>query len=369
MTTISYTLLIDSLPADASLLEAIQEIEVEEHINLAAMLRLRFAVGMSQDGSGWQIIDDDTFSRLKPISLLMTVGTGLPETLIDAYVIETKADFSNEPGQSTFEVVAMDATVLMNLEEKVRAWPDMADGDIAETIFGEHGFMSDVDSTQLVRQERDLTTMQRGTDIQFLRRLARRNGFECYVETNSLTMLTEGHFHAPRLDESPSGTLTVNMGAETNVDNLNARYDMLRPTTVDVAGVAIGSQDDQNATIDAPSHSQLGQDSALDADQQRVRLLNDTGLAETGELQSYAQAVVDESAWAISAQGELDTATFGLILRTRRPVLVRGAGQHFSGTYYVERVQHLISGDNFKQHFTLRRNATGLEGIELFGLI
>jgi hypothetical protein len=89
-------------------------------------------------------------------------------------------------------------------------------------------------------------------------------------------------------------------------------------------------------------------------------------LFETGELQTYAQAMVDRSAWAITAEGDLDTSAYGSMLRARRPVLVRGLGQRFSGAYYVERVQHLLNGDTYSQHCSLRRNATGLQGTEAF---
>ncbi len=200
-TGVSYTLLVDGAPADADLLAAVQQIEVEEHTDLAGMIRLQLAVGVSQDGAGWNVVDDDAFERLTRLSLLVTAGTGLPEPLIDAYVIETSIQF-DQPGRSTLEVVAMDATVLMSLEEKIRPWPNMADSDIAVMIFTEYGFLFDVANTQPVRQELDRTTIQRGTDIQFLRRLAARNGFECYVQAGTMAAFTEAHFHPPRLDQN-----------------------------------------------------------------------------------------------------------------------------------------------------------------------
>jgi phage protein D len=368
MPAISYTLLIDGAPADSDLLAAVQQIEVEEHADLAAMLRLRLAVAVREDGSGWDVVDDDTFSRLARLSLLTTVGSGTPEPLIEAYVIETRLDASNRPGESTFEVVAMDGTVLMNLEEKVRPWPNMADSDIASVIFGEYGLLPDVESTSPTRQELDLTVIQRSTDIQFLRRLAGRNGYECYVELNQLTIMAEGHFHAPRLDGTPQGTLTVNMGAATNVNRMTVRLDTIKPAVADVADLEIGSQSDQTASIGSVSLTELGSSSLLGGSQQRRVRIGPSNLFETGELQTYAQAVVNRSAWAVTAEGDLDATAYGSVLRARRPVLVRGLGQRFSGTYYVERVQHLLDDHNYTQHFSLRRNATGLQGSEAFSL-
>jgi phage protein D len=359
-------LLINGVPADPDLLAAIQQIEVEDHADMADMLRLRVAIGVSECGRSWTVLDDDLFRRLANVRIMVTVGSSLAEPLIDAYVIETNASFANQPGQSVLNVVAMDPTVLMNLEEKVRPWPNMADSDIATTIFGEYGFTPQVEQTQPPRQEVDYTTVQRGTDIQFLRRLAERNGYECYVEMNPLTGVIEGHFHPPRLEQRPQGVLSVNMGEATNVNSFNARYDMLRPTTAQVTGLDIETQSEQPAQAESLALAGLGREPALPGDRPRRVLLSQMGLAQTGELQSYAQAVVDRSAWAITADGELHTVAYGGILRAKRPVLVRGAGRQFSGTYYVEKVLHTFTGDGYTQRFTLRRNALGLTGQERF---
>ncbi len=254
----------------------------------------------------------------------------------------------------------------MNLDEKVRPWPNMADSDIATVVFGEYGFSVDVKQTQPPRQEVDYTTMQRGTDIQFLQQLAERNGYECYVEINPRIGRVEGHFHPPRLEQMPQGVLSVNMGQATNVNSFNARYDMLRPTTAQVTGLDIETQSDQPAQVQSLGLMEQGSKPALNGDRPRRVLLSRTSLAQTGELQTYAQAVVDRSAWAITADGELHTVAYGGILRAKRPVNVRGAGRQFSGIYYVEKVLHTFTGDGYTQRFTLRRNALGLTGRESF---
>src|SRR5215212_3966607 len=184
MPAVSFTLLIDDAPASPELLDVLQQIEVEDHAQMADMLRVSLAVGVRENGSGWNVLDDGLFKRLTNIKVKVKVGSGSDEPLIDAFVIETNADFSNEPGRSMLRAVAMDPTVLMNLEEKVRPWPDMADSAIASAIYGEYGFEVEVEQTQPSRQEVNHTTIQRGTDIQFLRQLAERNGYECYVETD-----------------------------------------------------------------------------------------------------------------------------------------------------------------------------------------
>jgi phage protein D len=368
MPALTYSMTIDGVPASEELLAAIGQIEVEDHAGMADMLRLRVGMGVKDGCAGWSFVDDGVFERLANIRIAVAVGSARAETLINAYVIETNASFANQPGGSTLNVVAMDPTVLMNLEEKVKAWPNMADSDVANAIFSSpaYKFAAIVDATRWRRQENDQTLMQRGTDIAFLQTLARRNGFEVYVETNVRTGLVEGHFHAPRLDLPPQGVLSVNMRDATNVNSFNASFDMLRPASAQATNLDVDSRERQQAQVAGSRMKTLGRETALAAERQRRVLPSGTGLTRTGELQAYTQALADQSALAITANGELNTVAYGGLLRAKRPILVRGAGQQFSGTYYVEMVQHILTPDSYKQNFTLRRNALGLSGSEPF---
>jgi phage protein D len=362
---VAYKLLLDGQPPDPELLAAIEQIEVEDHADLADMLRLRVAVSVTEDGAGWTTLDDGPFTRLAKVRVDALVGSST-EALIEAHVIETSAELSNEPGKSFLSVVAMDPTVLMTLEEKVKPWPNMADSDIATSIFGDHGFTPDVEATQPSRDEAKQTTIQRGSDIQFLKQLATRNGYECFVELDPAGGTVKGHFHPPRVEETSQGVLSVNLGDATNVNSFSARFDMLRPVTAQVTGLEIDDQSDQPAQIDSAALKGLGSKPAGSADKPRKVLLADTGLAQSGELQTYAQAVVDRSSFAISADGDLNTVAYGGVLRAKRPVLVRGAGRQFSGSYYVDRVLHTFTPQGYTQRFSLRRNGLGLTGQESF---
>lgn len=367
MPAITYTLLIDGVPAPQDLLQAIKQIEVEDHANMADMVRLSVVIGIKDGCSGWSFVDDNIFQRLTKLQIKLAVGSGLAETLINAYVIETNANFANQPGSSILQVVAMDPTVLMNLQEVVKPWPNRSDSEVAREIFTapEYGFTPIVDSTNWRHQENEQTLMQRGTDIQFLQELARRNGFEIYVETNGPTGAVEGHFHAPRLDLPPQGVLSVNMREATNVNSFNARFDMLRPATVQASNIDVETRETQQSQIGRSRTTVLGRETTLTNQRPRLILPAQTGLARTGQQQPYAQAIADESALAITADGELNTVAYGGVIRAKRTISVRGAGP-YNGVYYVERVHHVLTPESYKQSFTLRRNALGLSGRENF---
>lgn len=362
-TAITHQLTVGGSPATPDLLGAIQQIELEDHSEMADMLRLRIACAVKAGGSAWTVVDDDLFDRLTNVKLSVTVGSGSAVPLINGYVIENDIEFSNNPTGSTFSVVVMDPTVLMHLEERVKAWPNLADSDIATAIFSssEYGFTPVVKATGYTPHEDDHTKMQRGTDIQFLQQLADANGYECYLDLNDSTGAVEGHFHPPQTDDNPEVTLSVNMGPATNVNRFRARYDMLAPTTAAATVLDYEQKSKEPGQADSTSQTVLGSDQSTGADRPRKVLLSGLGMGLSAEVQRYSQSVVDRSSWAITAEGEVNTAAFGSVLHAKQPVMVRGVGRAFSGRYYVYKVVHLITSDGvYLQRFTLRRNALGV---------
>src|SRR5207247_4166578 len=124
--------------------------------------------------------------------------------------------------------VGMDISCLMSVEEKVKASPNRSDSDIATEVFGDYGLTPRVDDTGVVHDEGASTILQRESDIQFLRKLARRNGYECVVKG------TQGFFGKPVLTGDPLPVLSAHFGAETNLASFNAHWDAKRPTAVEM---------------------------------------------------------------------------------------------------------------------------------------
>ena len=364
MPQVVYTLLVNSAPAASELIDAVQTIEVDVSAEMASVLRITFGISGTDTGD-WSILADETFTPLTPLQLRLQVGTGLPEAVINAYVTQALVRYADEPAGSALEVTAMDATMLMNLEEKVKAWPNMSDGLIATMIFAEYSITAMPDSTSPVISQPEGMTLQRGTDIRFLQRLARRNGFECYVQPEPITGLDMGSFGAPRTFSAPSAVLNVNMAEHTNVSNFTVRHRMLRPTRVLAAGIDASNVSSQNAQATSVTENRLGAlDTLSQLDRMPTVLLSDTGLMKSGDLRTLAQAVANRSAWAVQAGG-LVGEDVG-VLRPGTIVNIRGAGAQMSGSYYLTRVSHTIDGNGYAQRFEARRNATGLTGSELF---
>ena len=121
--------------------DAIEEIDVEMSIEAASVFRLKLGIAQTDLGD-WTCSQEDLFRPLVPVTVRVGVGASpIPEALINGYVSDSSVTYSDEPGGSTLEVTGLDATHLMNLEEKVMPWPNLPDAAIAAAIFGQYALV------------------------------------------------------------------------------------------------------------------------------------------------------------------------------------------------------------------------------------
>jgi phage protein D len=359
-----YTLLIAMAPAPPPLIDALQEVQVDASLEEASAFHLRFGITKTEIGD-WSILDLDPFRPFVPVQVRVQRGIGPPEAVINGYVTEHHVTYAAEGGASTLEVSGMDVTYLMNLQETVKPWPNMPDSVIAAAIFGQHAVIPQVDPTSPVLIEPEGTTIQRGTDIRFLRQLALRNGFDCFVQPEPLSGLDQGFFKARQVLGLPQAVLSVSFGTETNVQDFSIRYDLSRPTAAVAAGLDVTTKSPQPALAPTALELPMGTEGTL------LRALPppivrpvDTGLPKTAELQKATQGLVNRSAWSVIAEG-----TVGLDVAVLRPggvVNIRGAGRLYNGSYLVTRVRHTIAPAHYEQRFEARRNAVTETGAELY---
>jgi len=349
-----YAVVLGQAPAGPDLMAAVQDIEIEQSIDLASIVRIRLGLAETRDGTDWDMLKDDPFKPLTSLTVRVVLGSK-PVTLINSYLTGQMAQFADEPGRSTLEVIGLDATLLMNLEEKIRPWPNLSDSDIAQQIFADYPLQAQVSATPGSLRDPEGTPTQRSTDMRFVRRLAQRNGFECYVHPDPDSGSDTVYFGPPRPGDPHQAVLTIGGGQTNNVSEFEVRYDMLRPTTVAASALDVSSKTTQPVTVSDVSRQTQGRAGVLG------RLTNpplvrpaQTGLMHTNDLHAMAQGVVDRASWAIIAEGTVGPDAGSL--RPGLPLNIRGAGALLSGSYYVTRVTHSLGGQGYLQRFQARRN-------------
>lgn len=362
----SFVLQFAGAPAPLDVIDAVQSIEIERAVDVASVFSIRLGIHPSPIGD-WTLLEKDYFKPLLPLTIRISDALGIPNALINGYVTRQRIEYSEEASCSVLEVAGSDATALMNLQEKVMPWPNMPASAIAAAIFGQYALIPRVEPTSPQLMEPEGTTTQRGTDIRFLRRLAREVGFDCYVQPEPLTGLDQGFFQSPGLSPGlPDAVINVNMGPETNVSDFTVEYEMTRPTGAMATGLDVATKAPQPALAPVSTRIPMGVEPAL------TRVLPpplvraaDTGLMSAGELQGLVQAIADESSMAVVAEGAVGSDAG--ILKPGGLINIRGLGRLMTGSYTVTRVAHSISREGgHAQRFKARRNAVTMTGAELF---
>jgi len=359
----TFQLFLNGTAADDNLQNALSSLEVEENADLPGAIQLNLAISRSEK-------DDLTFvndAGLQPLANLAVVATpeGKPnECIFDGYVLSHRLHLETGITNSSLQVWGQDASWLMNLEEKTREWVDVTDGDVANTIFNQYGFTPASDNTaddSPSHTEDGHSLMQRGSDIQFLRNLARRNGKLCRVACTTTPGKQNGYFASPKLDGDPILTLTLNDPEAWTVRALDFDWDVTRPSAVKASQALFNDSNEDGVSGDTKDSELplLDARSLADFAGKPMTVLLTAPVDDAGELQLRAKSLLRESGWFVRCEGEADVSRLNAVLRVGTVVQIEGVGSLNSGKYYVWSVRHTITADSHKMKFTLVRNAVG----------
>lgn len=337
-------------------------LEIEEDEELASMFRLRLAIRLGTDGA-WTYVDNERLAIWSEVSIEAGFD-GETEEIMSGYITHIKPSFPPEQGSCVLDVWGLDKSILLDREEKLKDWPSRKDSDIASEIFSQYGLTADAEDTSVVHDEAVSTIIQRETDMQFLRRLALRNGYECYVDG------TTGKFRRPAVADTPQPVLAVHFGDETNVNSFAIEVNALEP-----ADIAMSQMDRQNKEmVDAESAQDSG--SLLGSSDYASLLMSGATAGKvfigastaTGspEMTALCQGIYEQASWFVTGVGEVNANKYAHVLRARKPVTIKGVGEMHSGVYYVTHVTHRFTQDGYVQQFRVKRNAVLPTGSEQF---
>jgi hypothetical protein len=360
--TATIQLSLNGTPIPSTLYDAVQLLEVEENADRPDALLIRLPVNRTSAGD-LQYVGDGTFEPNTNITLLVTPAGQSPQCIFDGYVLSWRLHLDRTSGASAIDVWAEDASSLMNLNDSVREWTAMTDGEVANQIFSSYGFVpadGNTDDDSPAHDPDQHSLVQRATDLQFLRGLARRNGKLFRVACTDTPGARTGYFVTPAVDGDPAATISLVDPETWSVDSLDFDWDVLRPTEVDASQVPLDS--DTDASVDGSSFSSglapLDARSYPTYAGQTATLLL-TAAADAPELTLRTAATLRETNWFVRCRGETTVDRLGTTLRVGTVVTIEGAGTLHSGNWLVWNVRHLITVDVVRLQFTLLRNAIG----------
>jgi hypothetical protein len=346
------------LPAPYEVVDALIDLEVQSSDRERDTFQINFAVGKDS------LIDYGLLRRgsLDPpakVSVLVIIS-GAPSVLINGVVTDHQLVPSDRPGESTLHVTGEDLTFELDVDDRSATFPNQSDSDIVSGIVSGYGLVPDVSDTSDTPSEEQRVPTQQGTDLAFIRELARRNGFVFFVEPTAIPGVSTAYWGPERRSGPKQPALTVSMGPDSNVDGqINFNFNALGPVAPRVTIL----EPLTGLTIEIPiPTSLLPSLASRPAAALRTEQARDAANLDPLQAALRALSASSQSADAITASGELDAVRYGRALRSRRLVAVHGAGISYDGDYYVREVTHRIRRGAYSQHFTLTREGLGASG-------
>ncbi len=345
------------LPPPRHVTDALRQVTVTNDDRTGDGFQLRFAVGKDAvvDSS---LLTSGVVDPLRRVVLGVLFGA-MPEVLIDGVVTRHELSPGDEPGTSTLTVSGRDLSQLFDMEERNEEYPNQPDFVIATRVIGryaKYGVVPKPAPTADFPIQLERIPRQQETDLAFLNRIARRNGFVFYLEP--VTIGVSSAYLGPENRLSlPQPALTTDMGAATNVRGLSFSQDGLAP--VGVKGSFV--EPFLKLTLPLPQLPSLKVPplAASPTPPARTVLTRDTAQRNPAQAALAGLATATNAPDAVQARGTIDTPRYGHALKARRLVGVRGAGLSYDGFYYVRSVTHTIERGSYSQSFVLSREGTG----------
>jgi len=355
------------LPLPETALAAIDTVEITQSTEGRSGLQAQFKAGR-----GTSLVDIDDYPLMKQQGLkvgarfVLTLTMGiLPKVLFDGIVTQAQLNPGQGRGDGTLAVTAEDMRFKLDQEERSESYPGMPVAAIVAVVlarYAQYGLVPMVipPLASEVALPIDRVTTQSGTDLAFLDELAAQAGYVFTVIPGPVPGTSTAYFGPQPRIGVPQPALTVNMGADTNVAQVD-----FQNNAADAHAVS-GAVQDRTTNQSVPVRSApvsarppLATEPAIMSEVAGSRTYRPSGAVSAAGAMAEAQAQSERSTDTLTAQGEVVSARYGRILEPRQLVGLRGAGSAHDGFWFVDEVKHVLKRGDYRQQFKLKREGTG----------
>jgi hypothetical protein len=329
-------------------------VEVYERMGEMTTYRIHYDIDISEGDLPFLV--DGRLAAGSQLSVIAPID-GRNNYLVKGPVTSQQIHLEHGGAGSFVEVQGTDSFIAMDRETKVTLWSDITDSDAVSTIMGQYGYTADVDATQAGHYEAKHTLVQRDTDWRFVQRLARRNGFLCWLTCDEEGVET-AHFKRSPLDGDPAIELIINQESN-NLGALDISWDVERPTSVVAAQIDLNDKSAIDGAVAKSPLAPLGAEDlgTIATEVRSVHLA--APVDDAGDLQGRGEGALIDAGWFIRAACQTTADALNALVRAHTVVNLSGAGSRFSGKYFVSGVRHMIDATTHRMDVELIRNGWG----------
>ena len=372
-------------PLGDDLAECLIEVRVEQSLDEPT----RFGIRVRDD-----ISDGQPMAARAPelqVDQMITIAVQLEDDttlcLVRGPITDTQAHYTLGGPGSWYEVHGNDRRRELGRQCFQHAWEGRA-SDAVRTIISGYGFEPDIQDTNKSYSAATETLNQRGTDLDFLKTIARENGFFFWLSYDlaaqglpspggQLSVTENAHFKTSPfralgpggvppsiagLQLAPTGAPQIRAGADNsdcgnNVTAFTVKEDVERPnmamvTAVDTRGV---NSDNTSAGNPDSSLAQGGQALTDVTGLQRTPCITAAGNAE--DVRVRAEAAISDSGWFVTATASTTAHMLKGVLQPHDVIEVVGIGPQHSIPFRVRRVTHVITPSDHYIDVELQSNS------------
>jgi len=349
------------LPVPKPLIDSLTSVEIEVSATGRSGFQLSFTLADDSILQTFFLLSASGPIPLLRMVLMVTFG-GLPQVIMDGIVEHNEVVPGAMQGSSKLVVSGHDLSVLMDLVDfSGLPFPGLTPDLRVLTILGKYaafGIIPEVIPVVApdIEVPIDKIPTQKGTDFAYINQLAEEVGYVFYVQPGPAPGTSQAYWGPQIKVGIPQPALNVNLDAWTNVESLNFHYN---PKTSVLPIVYIQDTTTKvSIPIPIPPVTPLNPPLGLAVPTpQRIEPLPDTAKFSPARALMIGMAKASNSADVVTGEGSINVLRYGQILNARTLVGVRGAGLAFDGLHYVDTTKHHIKAGEYKQDFTLRRNA------------
>ena len=329
-------------------------VEVYERAGEMTTYRIRYDIDISE--GDFPMLLDERIGAGSELSVIAPLD-GTNTCLVKGPVTGQQIHLEHGGACSFVEVSGCDTSIAMDRETKTLVWSEVTDGDAVNTILGQYGYTPDVETTAAGHFEAKHTLVQRDTDLRFVQRLARRNGFLFWITCDQQGIET-AHFKRAPLEGDTAADLIINLESN-NLEVVEITWDVERPTSVVAGQLNLNDKSDIDGAVANSPLTSLGAQTlnTIAADTRSIHLV--APVDDAGDLQGRGQGALIEAGWFMRGTCKTTVNALNAMLRAQTVINLRGAGSRFSGKYFVSGVRHTIDAAEHRMDVELSRNGWG----------
>ena len=355
-----YSGAVTTSPVSREVIDALTSVEVISATEGASGFQLSFTLSNRSPLHSDFLIQACTNPLLRMIIVANINST--QEVMMDGVITNHQVSAGSQPGESVLTMTGDDLSKVMDLIDfSGLPFPAMPANARVATIIAKYTMFgiipAIVPSPYLdVVLPTAMIPAQEGTDLQYIRLLAKKTGYVFYVDPGPKRGMSTAYWGPPINWGKEQPALNYDMDAHRNVESLNLSFN-----TADATMPVVYIQNKLTKfpiPVPIPKINPLRRPmGSVPPSITKFIPMRDTAKLPVVNALLLGIAEAAQSADAVSASGSLDVARYGRILKARALVGVRGAGIAFDGIYFVKRVTSTLKRGEFKQSFELSRNA------------